>query len=169
MIVFPESTKISLCYLLYLLLVEGSAVESALGEFFAESIAVLPLEDKEVALLIGAVARIVQVVVSAQARNRLALGALILLKSLLNACRICQRVSSEFVQSAQLLSAAVQQIRLRLDIILLTQGLAYLLFIFAQVSPHNGPLSFIILNKTPPPFIKPHAITSPHPCIYFSR
>lgn len=64
-VVLAQSAEVGFCDLLYLLLGEGRAVEAALGELLAEGVAVLPLEDEEVALLVGAVAGAVEVVVGA--------------------------------------------------------------------------------------------------------
>ncbi len=65
MVVLPESAKHRLGHLLDLLLTEGSPVESSLGRFLPQRVAVLSLEDKEETLLVGAVSAAGEVVVGA--------------------------------------------------------------------------------------------------------
>jgi hypothetical protein len=74
--------------------------------------------------------------VGAQFGDGLAASAGVLVYGLSDACGIGLRGGGEFVKGAELLCLSVEEVGLRLDVVLLAQGFADLLFVATQVAAH---------------------------------
>lgn len=123
--------------MLDLLLAEGSAIEASLGSLLPEGVAILSLEDKEEALLLRAISTAGQVIVGPQFGNGLTAGPRVLLDGLPDAGGIGLRGGGELVEGAELLGLAMEEVGLRLDVVLLAEGLADLLFVAGEDAAHG--------------------------------
>lgn len=134
--VLPQPTQIRLHDLHQLVLAKAPLVEPALHALLLERVAVLPVEDQVVRLLVAAVAVFLELVVRVQVGNGLALAELVLLDDLLHAGAAGQRVGGYLVESAELVAGAVQQMGMGLELVLAVQGFGQLLLTLAQKITH---------------------------------
>lgn len=137
MVVLAQPAEVGLDDLLDLLLRELGSVGAPVAELKLEVVVILALEDHVEALLVGAVARVIDVIVHAQLGDRLALGARVLLDDLPRFPGVLERVGGYLVQGAQLLRAPVEEVGLGLQLVFLLERLADLLLVLVQVLPHN--------------------------------
>ena len=85
-------------------------VKSALDELFLKRVGILPLEDEIVGLFVTARATFLKSVVRVQPGNGLTLGPLVFLDDLLHAGAGGKGVGGYFVEGADLVGAAVEQV-----------------------------------------------------------
>jgi hypothetical protein len=135
-VVFSESTQQSSHDLLDFPVWKGSALESALVYFLANSVAILPIEDKVEVLLVRTVASVVRLIVGAQSGDGLALGALILLNDLQYLISLSCWIGCDFVEEAELLGLFVQQKRLCLRLVVKFDLFTDFLLYFGEGTPH---------------------------------
>lgn len=93
-------------------------VKPTLYDLVFQRVAVLPTEHQVVVLLVRTNIFPVQQVVRPQLRNRFAPGPRVLSHDLLDAVTVGGRVRGYLVQSAQLIGGSVEQVRVRLDLVL---------------------------------------------------
>jgi hypothetical protein len=131
-----ESANVGLDDLLYFLLGEVGMVEPALHEFFAEGVVVGSVEDQEEGLFLVAVVFAVGVVVVAQLADGLAVVAGVLLDDVRDVFGLFLGGSGYFAEGAEFVGRPVQQVCLRVYLILLAEGFRNIGLLYAHTVTH---------------------------------
>ena len=123
MAVLPQPAEIGLHNLSNLLLAKRFLAKPPFDDLVLKRIAVLSTEDQEVVLLVRTDSPFVQQVVGSQFGDGFAAGAGVLGDDFVDAVAVGGRVGGYLMESAELVSRSVQQIRVRLRLVLPLQGI----------------------------------------------